>query len=128
MSALIKINKDNRGILGVIEFSDLPFMPQRTFWISDVPTSETRGNHAHHRCEQFIMPLRGSVHFSVIDAERKSKDGTLVVGDGLYLPAYEWIVLQHFSEDSVVMVYCSEHYDPSDYITNLEEFLSGSRA
>lgn len=127
MNALIKINKDIRGILGVIEFSDLPFIPKRTFWISEVPVSETRGHHAHHRCEQFITPIRGSVHYSIIDADGKSQDGSLVVGDGLHLSTYEWIVLQHFSEDSVVMVYCSEPYDMSDYITNLEDLLSGPK-
>ena len=42
---------------------------------------------------------------------------------GLYLPTMLWKDMYDFSEDSVLLVLASEHYDGSEYIRNYDEFL-----
>jgi hypothetical protein len=124
---MIKISNEARGSLGVVEFSDLPFTPVRTFWIWKVPEGDTRGHHAHHSCEQFLAPLSGMVSYTVTDRTNQKTTGVLVPGEGLYLPTQNWIVLSEFSPDCVVLVYCSHSYSESDYIRDLDEFL-GNRS
>ena len=54
---------DARGSLSVGEVPDeLPFVPVRYFIVYDVPSLELRGEHAHKRCEQFLICLHGSCH------------------------------------------------------------------
>src|SRR6266436_6254301 len=61
------------GVLVPIEFhgKDLPFVPKRAFFIRNVPEGRERGNHAHKRCYQFIIPICGT-----IDAHIKNKYGS----------------------------------------------------
>ena len=46
--------KDHRGLLVPIEFAQLPFMPKRLFYVSNVPKGEERGNHAHYNTKQIL--------------------------------------------------------------------------
>ena len=53
---------DIRGALVVGAFErEIPFVPRRYFLVFDVPTEETRGEHAHRKCEQFLIAVSGSV-------------------------------------------------------------------
>src|SRR5450830_1573003 len=53
---------DMRGSLSVGEFErEIPFVPRRYFMVYDVPTAETRGEHAHRNCHQFLIAVKGSV-------------------------------------------------------------------
>lgn len=119
---MIQLHGDHRGKLGVFEFADLPFVPKRAFWISQVPTNETRGNHAHHHCQQFIVILQGTVECLIITNQRAEKKEKLKIGDYVHLPAYHWITLDTFSLDAVVLVICSDVFDENDYIRTLQEF------
>ncbi len=59
--------KDLRGDLTVGEFlHDIPFIPKRYFMVFGVPSAKTRGEHAHRRCEQFLICVRG--HCGVVSA------------------------------------------------------------
>ncbi len=42
---------------------------------------------------------------------------------GVYLPEMVWKDMYDFSEDSVLLVLSSEHYDPQEYIRNYDEFV-----
>ncbi len=61
--------RDARGDLCVAEVGpDLPFAVQRSFLVYNVPSAELRGEHAHHRCHQFLMAVKGSIHVIADDA------------------------------------------------------------
>ncbi|HEX7960600.1 MAG TPA: WxcM-like domain-containing protein, partial [Terriglobales bacterium] len=52
---------DVRGDLSVGEFDrNVPFRPQRYFVVYNVPSRETRGEHAHRACHQFLICVAGS--------------------------------------------------------------------
>jgi UDP-2-acetamido-3-amino-2,3-dideoxy-glucuronate N-acetyltransferase len=116
---------DLRGSLSVGEFlQQIPFVPKRYFVVYDVPGKDVRGEHAHRRCRQFLICLRGSLSVVVDDG---SSSEEIVLGQpsvGLYLPPMVWAVQYRYSTDALLLVFASEHYDAADYIRDYDEFLS----
>jgi dTDP-4-dehydrorhamnose 3,5-epimerase-like enzyme len=115
---------DMRGNLSVGEFEQtVPFMPKRYFFVFDVPSAETRGEHAHYRCKQFLICVRGRCSV-VADDGRNREEFLLNKPDiGLYLPPMTWGIQYQYSVDAMLLVFASEHYDKGDYIRNYAEFL-----
>src|SRR5690606_25676982 len=63
---------DLRGSLTAGEFDkEIPFKPLRYFLVYDVPTAETRGEHAHRRCHQFLIAVKGSVRVVADDGRNR---------------------------------------------------------
>lgn len=121
----LKFVGDLRGNLSVSEFpDDIPFDPKRYFLVFDVPNQEVRGSHAHKECKQFLVCVKGSVNVMVDDGESRSE----VVLDspdlGVYIPPMVWGTQYRYSDDAVLLVFASHHYDDTDYIRNYQDFLS----
>jgi acetyltransferase-like isoleucine patch superfamily enzyme/dTDP-4-dehydrorhamnose 3,5-epimerase-like enzyme len=117
--------EDLRGRLAAGEFADqVPFQPKRFFLVFDVPGKEIRGEHAHRTCHQFLICLRGRVSIVVDDGRHAAEIGLDGPGLGLYVPAMTWTVQFRYSDDAMMLVLASEHYDPADYIRDYDEFLS----
>ena len=102
--------------------SELPFAAARIFTLFDIPEGEVRGTHAHRKCEQFLICLRGSVTAGVDDGE----NSTEVVLDrpslGLYMPALTWGKQYRYSADAILVVLTSDPYEADDYIHDYDEF------
>jgi dTDP-4-dehydrorhamnose 3,5-epimerase-like enzyme len=115
---------DLRGSLSVGEFEqEIPFNPRRFFLVFDVPSAETRGEHAHLRCKQFLVAVKGSVN-TIVDDGRTREEFVLNRRDiGLYIPPMIWGIQYRYSTDAILMVFASEHYDPDDYIRDYSVFL-----
>ena len=114
---------DIRGTLSVGEFSrGIPFAVNRYFVVFDVPTMETRGEHAHRECHQFLICVHGSCS-AVADDGYTRQEFLLDSPDvGLYLPPMTWGIQYKYSEDAVLLVFASHHYDSADYIRDYSEF------
>ncbi len=117
------VTNTGRGSLGVLDFHDVPFVPQRIFWMSDIPKGETRGKHAHKSCRQFLVVLVGSVNAQVHDLRGEVTARELSTGATFFLDTFHWLELSNFSEHCVVAVLASELYDESEYIRNWDEFV-----
>jgi carbonic anhydrase/acetyltransferase-like protein (isoleucine patch superfamily) len=119
----LTLAEDLRGRLAAGEFGpDIPFSPKRYFMVFDVPGKEVRGEHAHRKCQQFLVCIRGSVSV-VVDDGRASEEIELSEPNvGVLVPAMVWAVQYKYSSDAVLLVFASEHYDASDYIRDYEEF------
>lgn len=116
---------DLRGSLSVGEFpQQVPFVPKRYFVCFDVPGKDVRGEHAHRRCHQFLVCLRGSL--SVVVDDGKSSEEIVLdrPSIGLYVPPMTWAVQYMYSADGLLLVFASDPYDPADYIRDYDEFLS----
>jgi hypothetical protein len=116
--------RDLRGNLSVTEIEkDLPFTPQRTFWIFDVPSKDVRGEHAHKTLEQFLICVKGSCAVMADDGENRAEIKLDRPNIGLYMPPLVWGVQYKFSLDTVLLVFASEKYDTREYIRDYDEFL-----
>lgn len=114
---------DMRGALSVGEFErSVPFQPKRYFLVFDVPSREIRGEHAHRRCEQFLICVRGSCKAVVYDGEQRAEYLLDRPNLGIYLPPMVWGTQYDYSSDAVLLVFASDYYDADDYIRDYSEF------
>lgn len=116
---------DPRGDLSVGEFPrDIPFEPKRYFMVFNVPSEKTRGEHAHHRCHQFLICVKGSC--AVVVDDGKSRCEVLLESPdmGVHLPPLTWGIQYKYSSDAVLLVFTSDYYDADDYIRNYPDFVA----
>lgn len=114
---------DLRGSLSVGEFGrDIPFAVKRYFLVYDVPSAETRGEHAHRACHQFLMCVHG--HCAVVADDGMRRQEFLLDEPylGIHLPPLTWGTQYKYSQDAVLLVFASEHYDAADYIRDYDQF------
>ncbi|MBO6023328.1 MAG: WxcM-like domain-containing protein [Bacteroidales bacterium] len=115
---------DPRGNLSFVEqLNHIPFEIKRTYWIYDVPGGESRGGHAFHKNEEFIIALSGAFEVVVDDGKNKQRFTLNRSYYGLYVPAGWWRVIENFSTNSLALEFGSTHYDVRDYVRDYDEFL-----
>ena len=120
---------DLRGNLSVGEFpDDIPFPVRRYFVIYDVPSAETRGEHAHLTCHEFLICVKGSVAIVVDDGERRQEFLLDRPELGVHMPPMVWGIQYNYSSDAVLLVFASHHYDADDYVRDYDRFLALKRA
>lgn len=123
LSSLPRVT-DIRGSLTVGEFQrSVPFEVKRYFMVFDVPSVETRGEHAHHQCHQFLICVRGKV--SVVADDGTNREEFVLDGPdvGLHLPPMTWGIQYRYSPDALLLVFASHYYDSTDYIRNYQQFI-----
>lgn len=115
---------DMRGELIVAEFErSIPFPVKRYFMVYDVPTRETRGAHAHKKCHQFLICVRGTCSVVADDGENRREFLLNRPNFGVYLPPMVWGIQYKYSRDAILLVFASDYYDSEDYIRDYEVFL-----
>jgi UDP-2-acetamido-3-amino-2,3-dideoxy-glucuronate N-acetyltransferase len=122
---------DIRGNLSVGEFDrSIPFPVKRYFIVFDVPSKETRGEHAHRECHQFLICVRGSCAVVADDGKHRQEFLLDRPDVGVHLPPMVWGIQYKYSADAVLLVFASHYYDSADYIRNYAEFcqLVGAQA
>lgn len=113
---------DGRGNLSVIEKDVLPFVIKRVYYLYDVPSSSTRGGHAHKKLQQFLIAASGSFDV-VLDNGHQRRTITLNRPDrGLLIPNGVWRELENFSSGAVCLSLVSAEYNEDDYIREYGEY------
>lgn len=123
-----KFVQDMRGDLSAGEFpTDIPFEPKRYFLVFNVPSEETRGEHAHHKCHQLLICVKGSC--AVVVDDGKSRCEVLLDSPdmGIYLPPLVWGIQYKYSTDAVLLIFASDYYEADDYIRSYSEFVEIAR-
>lgn len=115
---------DRYGHLTPIEAkNDIPFEIKRIYYISGVEKGIERGFHAHRKLHQVLICVNGKVDIKV----KTPKDEQVYLlnkpYEGLYIGTLVWREMLNFSEDAVLLVLASEHYDESDYIRNYDFYI-----
>jgi UDP-2-acetamido-3-amino-2,3-dideoxy-glucuronate N-acetyltransferase len=124
----LRLAADARGSVAVAEVgSQLPFVPERVFFVYDVPSREVRGEHAHRRQQQLLVCVKGSCALVVDDGAEREELLLDTPGRGVHLQPLVWGIQYKFSPDAVLAVAASGAYDPDEYIRDYEEFLSLTR-
>jgi acetyltransferase-like isoleucine patch superfamily enzyme/dTDP-4-dehydrorhamnose 3,5-epimerase-like enzyme len=116
--------KDLRGDLSVGEFErEIPFAPKRYFLVFDVPSEKTRGQHAHKRCHQFLICVKGTCAVVADDGQQRQEFVLDSPATGLYLPPMTWGTQYKYSADAILLVFASDYYEADDYIRDYSDFI-----
>lgn len=116
---------DARGNLTVGEFErHIPFVPRRYFMVYQVPLVESRGEHAHRECHQFLICARGRMTVIGDDGARREEFVLDRPDVGFYMPPMTWGAQYNYSPDAVLLVFASHYYSATDYIRDYSEFVS----
>ncbi|MGO1159730.1 sugar 3,4-ketoisomerase [Acinetobacter lwoffii] len=115
---------DQRGSLVVAEANrNIPFSIQRLYYIFGAQPDVPRGFHAHKELQQIAFCIQGSCKILMNNGKEKQE---VLIGQpnkGLFIPPMVWHEMHGFSEDCILLVLASDHYDESDYIRNYDQFL-----
>lgn len=116
--------QDLRGSLTFAEIEQsLPFTPRRYFIIFEVPTKDVRGEHAHRKCHQFLVCIKGSCTVVVDDGQKRAEIILDHPNLGLHIPPMIWATEYKYSPDAILLVLASDIYQAEDYIREYDEFL-----
>ncbi len=115
---------DERGSLVALEAErEIPFPVKRIYYIFDTKQGVARGFHAHRDLKQILICIAGQCRVVLDDGRRKEEAWLDTPTKGLVIDGLVWREMHDFSEDCVLLVLASEHYDETDYIRNYDEFL-----
>jgi acetyltransferase-like isoleucine patch superfamily enzyme/dTDP-4-dehydrorhamnose 3,5-epimerase-like enzyme len=120
----LPVIKDMRGNLSAREFErGIPFVPHRYFIVTDVPSKEVRGEHAHRKCEQLLVCIRGAIQVVADDGTNREEFLLDSPEMAIYVPPMVWCIQYRYTPDAALLVLASESYDPGDYIRDYDQFL-----
>lgn len=115
--------ENSLGNIAVIENNTIPFEIKRVYYLYDIPSSASRGGHAHKDLQQVLIAISGSFDVVLKDGVTM-KTVTLNKPDkGLLIKHNIWRELENFSSGSVCLVLASDVFSESDYIRDYDEFL-----
>ena len=116
--------EDQRGGLVAIESNlSIPFEINRLYYIFNT-TNQSRGFHAHIDLKQVAICVKGSCRFILDNGNSREEIILNSPTRGLFIEALTWREMHDFSDDCVLLVLASEHYDESDYIRDYQDFLN----
>ena len=116
---------DERGNLVVVEGGglDIPFDIKRVFYIYGSDAEVVRGRHANRKSKFVLINVSGKSKVKVDNGYETQIIELNRPRMGLYLSTMVWKDMYDFSQDSVLMVLASEHYDAEEYIRNYDDFI-----
>lgn len=118
---------DQRGGLVVAETcKNIPFDLKRLYYIFDAKSDVPRGFHAHKELHQIAFCIKGKCKMLMNNGFAKEEVWLDQPNKGLQIPPMIWHEMHDFSEDCVLLVLASEHYDESDYIRDYADFIKAA--
>ena len=114
---------DERGKLVVVEGSqDIPFKIERVFYIYGSDNEVVRGQHANRESEFVLINVGGTSKVRIDNGHSEAVIELNKPMMGLYIPTMVWKDMYDFSEDSILLVLASTHYNGKEYIRDYEEY------
>lgn len=114
---------DPRGNLSFVEGGrHIPFNIRRVFYIYDVPGGETRGGHAHKKCQTVLIAVAGSVDIRLTDGKKEMVVTLNRSNKGLLIPPGVWDTMHNFTTGTICLALASDFYEEEDYIRDYDEF------
>ena len=114
---------DERGKLVVVEGAkDIPFKIERVFYIYGSDSEVVRGQHANRESEFVLINVGGTSKVRIDNGHSEAVIELNKPMMGLYIPTMVWKDMYDFSEDSILLVLASTHYNGKEYIRDYEEY------
>ena len=121
-----KFNKYIKKSGTLVPFSlnkEIPFKTKRIFIIYG-NKNFVRGNHAHFKCKQFLVPIYGSMNIEYENSTIKKKIKIDYKNkEGFLLKQKTWCKIKFNTNHSILMVFCDREYEFNDYIEKYKDFL-----
>lgn len=115
---------DERGKLVVIEGGQaIPFDIKRVFYIYESDATVVRGQHANVESEFVLINVAGQSKVRITDGTEEFIVELNKPMMGVYIPKMIWKDMYDFSNDSVLLVLASTHYNGAEYIRDYDEYL-----
>ncbi|MBU2249589.1 MAG: FdtA/QdtA family cupin domain-containing protein [Gammaproteobacteria bacterium] len=115
---------DDRGSLVALESQQsIPFDIKRVYYIFGTQRGVARGFHAHKQLKQVAVCVTGRCRMVLDDGNQREEVWLDSATKGILIEDMVWREMHDFSEDCVLLVLASEHYDESDYIRDYVEFI-----
>lgn len=116
---------DKRGSLVAVEIGmdkAVPFDIKRVYYIYHTAEGVSRGYHAHKNLKQVAICVAGRCRIVLDNGKDHEETWLDSPTKGLIIEDMVWREMHDFSDDCVLLVLASEHYDESDYIRDYSEF------
>ena len=82
-----------------------------------------RADHAHKKCSQIIIPVKGTVKITTYYKKNK-KIFFLVTkkNKALFIPVHTWLNIKFYKDNDSILTLCNYHYNKKEYILDFFEF------
>ena len=118
-----KFTKKSGSLIPFSLTKDVPFSTKRIFLIYG-KKNFTRGDHAHRKCKQFLVPIMGKME---VKYENEFKSFSKILNyknkKGLLLKPKTWCKIKFKTNNCILMVFCDREYEFEDYIEDYKNFL-----
>ena len=81
-----------------------------------------RADHAHKKCNQIIIPVKGSAIIEIINKKKKIFNISYKNKSYLIVPKFHWVKIIFKDSKSALITLCDYKYDKSEYIQKFEDF------
>lgn len=116
---------DERGnLISLEQMKNIPFEMKRVYYMYDLQKDLARGFHAHKDLQQVLVCLKGSCNVLLDDGKEKKIYYLDRPNKGLLIDKVIWREMYDFTDDCILMVIASEHYNEGDYLRDYEDFIS----
>lgn len=117
------VDEKEQGFLRVFESDNIPFVVKRVFSVVNAQGGSKRGQHAHIKCNQLICCVAGVINLICDDGENQDERLLSPESDAVLVPPGIWAEQDYLKDNSIIIVFCDQSYDESDYIRDYDEFL-----
>lgn len=116
------LGDDRGGLVALEENKEIPFDIKRVYYIFATQTGVARGFHAHKKLKQVAICISGSCRFVMDNGLDKQEIVMDSPTQGIVIDKMQWHEMHDFSDDCVLLVVASDHYDEDDYIRDYKNF------
>ena len=118
------VETKEQGVLRVFESEDVPFTIKRVFTIVNAFRGSQRGHHAHKKCNQLICCVAGAVNLICDDGNTQIEILLSAGNEAVLVPCGIWAEQRYLKDNSVIIVFCDQPYDETEYIRDYKMFLN----
>lgn len=120
-----RFGSEERGFLTAMSGEEIPFTPQRIFWIYGTPAPCVRGLHAHQKSQIFVTLMHGKAE--IICESVSGQRFSFVLENpknAVIIPPLYWHEIHIAQPETVLFCMASEPYNETAYIRDYETFRS----
>ncbi len=122
---LIKLKKysEKNGSLTPIYLNQLSKFKIKRLFILDGKINAIRGKHAHKKCTQIFLPIKGKTEIKLTKNFTKKYILNPKTRNLLRVPPLTWCEIKFLEQDCVIIVLCDVNFDKKEYIRNYKNYL-----